>query len=93
MTRYMTVRLTPWATDRINKNYGAVNKMNLRKSLKDFPDTEFHTVSTPEFPRDGAVVTVREAHAAMVDVMEVRYARDTQVAMLTIHPSGGVIVS
>lgn len=93
MTKYMTARLTPWAAARITKNYGSVNKTTLRKSLRDFPGTEFHTVATPEFPRDGAVVTVAEAHEAMVDVIEVRYDNDRSVAMVTIHPSGIAVVS
>ena len=92
MTNYLTVRLTPWAETRITKNYGAVNKSTLRQSLREFPGTEFWTVATPEFPRDRAVVTVAEAHATMVDVMEVRYDNDRKVAMVTIHPQTGAAV-
>ena len=85
MTKYMTVRLTPWAAERIAKDYGSVSKKSLRQSLRDFPGTEFHTVATPDQPRDGAVVTVAEAHDAMVDVLEVRFNNDRSVAMVTIR--------
>ena len=95
MTQYLTVRLTPWATDRILRDYckgKRVTKTALRQSLREFPDTEFHTVGGPG-ERAGAVLTTREAKDSGVDVLEVRFIEDRDLAMVTIDPSGAVIVS
>src|SRR6187431_590009 len=47
---YLTVRLTPWAMERITRDYlksDRLTKAALKASLRDMPDTEFHTVATP----------------------------------------------
>lgn len=95
MTTYLQVRLTPWAKQRIVKTYcktDRITKTAIRQSLKDLPGTEFHTIPTPT-ERGGQVVTVEEAHAQGVDVIEVRYNNDRDLAMITIHPTGRFIVS
>jgi hypothetical protein len=92
MTRYMHVHLSPWAEERIIKAHGSISKASIRKSLRDFPDTEFRTIATPEQPREGAVVTTREARAAGFDVLEVRFDRDRKVAMVTMSPTSTAVV-
>jgi hypothetical protein len=91
----MTVRLTPWARERIVKAYcqsGHVTKTALRMSLRDFPDTEFHTVATPTQPRAGAVVTTREAAAAGFDELHVRLNNDRDLAIVVRDHLGQVVV-
>lgn len=81
---YLTVRLTPWAMERITRDYLKSDRMTkaaLKASLRDMPDTEFHTVATP-VTRGGAVVTVREAHDSGVTGLEVRFNNDRDVAMI-----------
>jgi len=92
---FLTVRLTPWATERIVKNYckgKVVTKTALRQSLREFPDTEFHTAGQPGV-RAGAVITTRKARDTGVHTLEVRFNEDRDLAMVTIHPSGAVVVS
>jgi hypothetical protein len=88
MTRYSTVRISPWAMERIRKNYlknpDRMTKAALKASLADVPGTEFHTVATPE-QRGGAVLTVAEAKREGIDVLEVRYNSDRDVAMVNTH--------
>jgi len=88
----LLVRLTPWAKQRIITNYGSINKTTMRKSLRDFPDTEFHTVWTPTNPRDGQVVTTREAFASGVDELTLRYNDDRNMMTIVIHHTGDVVV-
>jgi len=98
MTTYATVRLTPWAAERIIRDYctrsplgpgkparvGKVSKTAIRQSLKDLPGTEFHTVETPVM-RGGAVLTVDEAKEDGIDVLEVRFNDDRSVAMIDVR--------
>jgi hypothetical protein len=71
----LAVTLTPWAVQRITGAVnGRVTKTALKKSLVDFPDTEFHTIAGFH-ARGGAVVTTREAVAAGYDMLEVRSPR------------------
>lgn len=77
---YLTVRLTPWARERIARDYlkspDRMTKAGLRASMAAMPDTEFHTVER------GQVVTTREALAVGVTVLEVRFNSDRDVAMI-----------
>lgn len=90
----MIVRLTPWAAQRITRDYGGVSVETIRQSLKDFPATEFHTVWTPIYPRDGAVVDVNSAlvNPGGFDQMEVRFNNDRDLAVIVADPTGQVVV-
>jgi len=91
----LTVRLTPWATDRILKNYckgNTVTKAALRQSLRDMPDTEFWTIATPDYPRSGAVVTTREALAEGADTLEVYDSRDRLLAVIVSRAGSQSVV-
>lgn len=94
MTEYMQVRLTPWALQRIRKDYCKTNKVTkaaLRQSLRDLPGTEFHTIASV-VQRGGAVVTVAEAAEAGFHTLEVRLNDDYDVAVVVIHPTDGTVV-
>ena len=93
MTRYLHARLTRPAEQMIRKDYGSVSKTSIRKALRAKPNLEFTSISTPDQPRHGAYLTTSEASREGFDVIEVRYNNDHDVAMITLHPSGGVIVS
>lgn len=71
----LAVTLTPWAVQRITgSSTGRVSKAALKKSMTEFPDTEFHTIGGFN-ARRGAVVTTREAVTAGYDMLEVRTPR------------------
>lgn len=85
---HLQARLTPWAKQRIERDYGKVSKKTLRQSLAEFPGTEFHTIASgPQ--RGGACFTVGEVAPATI---EVRYNDDRDFAMVEVHPSGAVVV-
>lgn len=85
MSNYLTVRLAPWAMDRIARDYlknpSRMTKSALRASLTNVPDTEFQTVGGYN-ERAGATLTVREAAATGVTHLEVRFNNDRDVAMI-----------
>jgi len=90
MTNYLTVRLAPWAMERITRDYltstpagpgkapriRKMSKVALRASLADFPDTEFSS--------DRGYLTTREAKAQGIDVLEVRFNGDRDLAMIDL---------
>lgn len=84
----LTVRLTPWARNRIAATYGGINKTAIRNSIRDFPGTEFHTVATVGQPREGAVVTVEEAARLGVTHIEVRFNDDRGLAIIEVKADG-----
>lgn len=68
----LSVQVAPWAVSRIVREYGkpngrpGVNKSMLKRSLTDFPDTEFTIWG------GSTVTTTREARAVGYDLLEVR---------------------
>lgn len=91
---YLQVRLTPWAMERIVKNYLTrphgdgtkqvrMSKVALRASLADMPDTEFHTIGNDFGVRGGQVVTVREAREQGITALEVRFNGDRDLAVVS----------
>lgn len=86
--QYIQARLTPWAAERIRKDYGGVNKTALRKSLADFPGTEFHTIASV-VQRGGACFTIGEVKGKGI---ELRYNDDRDVMVIEVHPSGAAVV-
>ena len=90
----VAVRLTPWAKQRIIKAYcktERVTKSAIRASLREFPDTEFHTVGDLN-TRSGAVLTVKEAHAAGIDLLEVRADNLSLIAAVYINQDGSISI-
>lgn len=79
MNQYLTARLAPWATERITKTYGKVNKTTLRKSFTDFPATEM--VAVPGPGQRGGYFTMSEVTDTIV---ELRFNDDRSVAMVSI---------
>jgi hypothetical protein len=74
-------------------NYGPINKSNLRRLIRDYPNIEFRTISSPIQPRDNAPVTIREALlTGDFDQIEVRYHNDRDLAIITAHSSGAIVV-
>jgi len=95
----MIVRLTPWAAQRILSDYigladGQITVAAIRQSLRDVPGTEFHTVSTPTFPRNGVVVDVKSAliDPGGFDQIEVRFNNDQDLAIIVVDRDGQVVV-
>lgn len=77
----LSVTLAPWAVARIIRDYGKpgatrVTKAMLRQSLRDFPDTEFHS--------DRGYLTTREAGNVGVHTLEVRQGINL-LAVITIQ--------
>lgn len=89
----LLVRLAPWASARIERQYGGVTKKSVRQSLIDTPGTEFQTVGVPAIgQRAGAVATVREAFDLGYGWLEVRYNDDRSVLMVAISEDGNPTV-
>src|SRR5262245_26209814 len=92
----MLVRLTPWAIERIRKDHNGgrakITKKALRESLAAFPGTEFHTIATPDQPRGGTVITVREAWQVGVRTLEVRLNGDVDLAVVVIGDAPDKVV-
>ena len=88
----MHARLTPHAESVMRQEHGRVSKQAIRTTLRDRPATEFRTIATPVQPREGAYFTLKEASRLGYDQVELRFNDDRDVAIITLHPSGAVVV-